>query len=300
MNRGSFVIAQGPVPADVGIGLRLPHHRWVLEHAPAVEWLEVHPENYMRNGTCEAELERIRRDYPLSLHAVGLSLGSTEGVSSVHLRRLAAVIARYQPSLVSDHLSWSAIDGVHLPDLLPLPYTEEALQVVVNNIDRVQSELKRRILIENPSSYLRIAESSFTEAQFLGELVRRCECEVLLDVNNICVSAHNHGESARELLSSFLHHLPAESVGEIHLAGHAIVALEPDAAVVRIDDHGSRVSDEVWRLYGEAVCALGSRPTLIEWDKNLPEFATLEAEADKAREVHRLALADEVAHAALG
>jgi uncharacterized protein len=299
MNHGSFVIASRPVPADVGIGLRLPHHRWVLEHAPAAAWLEVHPENYMRHGACEAELELIRRDHPLSLHAVGLSLGSTDGVSRAHLRRVAALIGRYEPALISDHLSWSAIDGVHFPDLLPLPYTDEVLRVVTTNVDSVQSDLKRQILIENPSSYLQIRGSSMTEAEFLGELVRRCECEVLLDVNNICVSAHNGGEDPQELLSSFLHHLPARSIGEIHLAGHATVALEQEGADLRIDDHGSRVSAEVWQLYARAVRALGSRPTLIEWDKNLPEFPTLRAEADKAREVRQLALS-EAAHAIVG
>jgi len=300
MNRGSFVIAPGPVPADVGIGLRLPHHRWVLEHAPAAAWLEVHPENYMRNGTCEAELDVIRRDHPLSLHAVGLSLGSSDGVSTEHLRRLAALIDRFEPSLVSDHLSWSAIDGVHFPDLLPLPYTEEALHVVANNIDRVQSEVKGQILLENPSSYLQVAESSLSEVQFLAELVRRCECEVLLDVNNICVSAHNRGENPQEVLRSFLRQLRPRSIGEIHLAGHATVALEQGELDLRIDDHGSRVSDEVWQLYEVAVCALGARPTLIEWDKNLPDFPTLQAEAEKARAVCQLALRQEVARAALG
>jgi uncharacterized protein len=299
MNHGSFVIASGPVPADAGIGLRLPHHRWVLEHAPAAAWLEVHPENYMRHGAYEVELELIRRDHPLSLHAVGLSLGSTDGVSRAHLRRVAALIGRYEPALISDHLSWSAIDGVHFPDLLPLPYTEEALCVVATNVDSVQSDLKRQILIENPSSYLQIEESSLTEPEFLGELVRRCECEVLLDVNNICVSAHNRGEDPRVLLSSFLHYLPAKSIGEIHLAGHATVALEQEGADLRIDDHGSRVSDEVWQLYAQAVCALGSRPTLIEWDKNLPEFSTLRAEADKAQEVRQRALS-EAADATVG
>jgi len=300
MNPGSFVIAPGPVPAGVGIGLRLPHHRWVLEHAPAAAWLEVHPENYMRNGTFEAELDLVRRDHPLSLHAVGLSLGSVDGVSREHLRRLAALLVRYEPALISDHLSWSAVDGVHFPDLLPLPYTEEALHVVVDNIHSVQSELKRPILVENPSSYLQIAESSLTEPEFLGELVRRCGCEVLLDVNNICVSAHNRGENPLDVLASFLRYLPLGCVGEIHLAGHATLALEHCAVDLRIDDHGSRVSDEVWQLYAHAVGALGSRPTLIEWDKNLPEFAILREEADKAGDVCRLALAQEAPRAAVG
>ena len=288
MNRGSFVIASGPIPTDVGIGLRLPHHRWVLEHAPATAWLEVHPENYMHDGSAQAELDRIRRDHPLSLHAVGLSLGSTDGVSREHLRHLARLIGRYEPALVSDHLSWSAIDGVHFPDLLPLPYTEEALHVVAANIDAVQRELTRQILVENPSAYLQISESTITEAEFLGELVRRCDCAVLLDVNNIAVTAHNRGESPFDALTAFLRHLPPASVAEIHLAGHATVTLEAGASL-RIDDHGSRVSNEVWQLYELTVSLLGSRPTLIEWDKNLPEFDTLSAEADIAREICRCA-----------
>jgi len=284
IDRGSFVTASGPIPADVGIGLRLPHHRWVLENGPAAAWLEVHPENYMQDGTAEAELELIRRDHSLSLHAVGLSLGSPEGVSRDHLRRLRQLIGRYEPALVSDHLSWSAVDGLHLPDLLPLPYSEEALDVVANNIDAVQIELGRQILVENPSSYLQICESTISEEEFLCELVRRCECAVLLDVNNIAVTAHNHAESPSDRLSSYLRHLPLASVAEIHLAGHATVTLDASVSL-RIDDHGSRVSSEVWQLYAHAVSRLGLRPTLIEWDTNLPEFDTLRAEADRAREV---------------
>lgn len=289
MNHGSFVIAAGPVPTDVGIGLRFPHHRWVLEHAPVAPWLEVHAENYMQDGTAEAELNLIRRDHALSLHAVGLSLGSTGGVSREHLRRLATLVRRYEPALISDHLSWSAVDGVHFPDLLPLPYTDEALHVVASNIDSVQTELRRQILVENPSGYLQIAESALTEADFLREIVRRCDCQLLLDVNNVCVSAHNRGENPIEVLNSFLRRLPAPSIGEIHLAGHATLTLQGGASL-RIDDHGSAVSSEVWRLYAQTISTLGARPTLIEWDNNLPEFETLRAEADRAREVCYMAI----------
>jgi uncharacterized protein len=289
MDRVSFAMASGPIPTGVGIGLRLPHHRSVLRQAPAIAWLEVHPENYMHNETAAAELDLIRKEYPLSLHSVGLSLGSAEGVCGEHLRRVARLIGRYEPALVSDHLSWSAVDGVHFPDLLPLPYTEEALGLVARNIDAVQTQFRRRILLENPSSYLRISDSILTEAEFIGELVRRCGCGVLLDVNNIAVSAHNHGESPDDNLRSFLRHLPPVSIAEIHLAGHATLTLE-DGASLRVDDHGSRVSDEVWRLYAQAVTALGMRPTLIEWDKNLPAFDTLQMEADMASEVGRLAV----------
>lgn len=282
-------MASEPIPAGVGIGLRLPHHRWVLGHAPAADWLEVHPENYMNDGAAEAELEVIRGDHPLSLHAVGLSLGSPAGVCREHLRRLGTLIDRYEPALVSDHLSWSAIDGVHLPDLLPLPYTEEALEVVAANIDIVQAALRTRILVENPSSYLTIAESAMDEAEFLGELARRCGCAVLLDVNNIVVSAHNLGENPCDRLASFLQHLSPGSIAEIHLAGHATLTRD-EGVTLRIDDHGSRVSGEVWQLYAHALSRLGARPTLIEWDKNLPEFAVLRAEADIARDIRRAAI----------
>jgi uncharacterized protein len=289
MDRASFVMVSRPIPAGVGIGLRLPHHQWVLQHAPAAPWLEVHPENYMHSETAAAELDLIRKKYPLSLHSVGLSLGSAEGVCAEHVRRLARLIGRYEPALVSDHLSWSAIDGVHFPDLLPLPYTEEALEVVARNIDAVQRQIRRRILVENPSSYLRFSASTLSEAEFIGELVRRCGCGVLLDINNIAVSAYNHGESPAESLVSFLRHVPPASIAEIHLAGHATLTLEKDVSL-RVDDHGSRVSGEVWQLYAQAVAALGMRPTLIEWDKNLPDFDTLRQEADMASEVSRRAL----------
>jgi len=289
LNTGSFVTGAGPIPASVGIGLRLPHHQWVLENAPAAAWLEVHPENYMDNANAAAELELIRRDYPLSLHAVGLSLGSSEGISREHLRRLGRLIGRYEPGLVSDHLSWSAVGGVHLPDLLPLPYTEEALEVVAANIDVVQREIRCRLLVENPSSYVQLANSTLTEAEFLGQLIRRCGCAALLDVNNIAVSAHNHGEDSFDVLQSFLRHIPIASIAEIHLAGHATLSAEAGASLW-VDDHGSPVSSEVWRLYESLIHAIGMRPTLIEWDTNLPKFDALRVEAETAGEISRMAV----------
>jgi hypothetical protein len=266
-----------PIPARAGIGLRLPHHDWVLEHQPNIEWLEVHPENYMtESGVC-AELEHIARDYPLSLHAVGLSLGSAAGPDPEHLAQLRQLVRRYQPGLVSDHLSWSASDGIHLPDLLPLPYTEEALRVFATNVERVQDTLARTILVENPSRYMSLPHSTLTEAEFLGQLVRRTGCGVLLDINNIYVTAHNCGGDPARQLEEYLRGLPGGSVGELHLAGHST------SGDRLIDDHGSQVCADVWRLFRTAIATLGPRPTLIEWDTRLPVFETLESEARVAQ-----------------
>lgn len=228
------------------------------------------------------ELEQIAQNYPLSLHSVGLSLGSLDLPDATHLDQLAALVARLQPGLVSDHLSWSAFNGVHLPDLLPLPYTVEAVAVVTRNVEFVQDRLKRRILLENPSQYLECAPGTFSEAQFLAEIVRRTGCGVLLDLNNIQVSACNRGgDTPPQRLREFLAVLPRESIGELHLAGHSIVSRD-DGSTIRIDDHGSRVSSEVWDLFVVANSALGGRPTLIEWDTELPDFSVLEAEAEVA------------------
>lgn len=280
----SRIAAASPMPATAGVGLRLPHHATVLERRPAVPWFEVHPENYMSDPQALSELEDLRRDYPLSLHAVGLSLGSADGIDAAHLARLAQLARRLQPALVSDHLSWSTAAGVYLPDLLPLPYTDEALAVVAGNVDRVQQALGRQLLLENPSTYLRYVDSSLSEAQFLASLVSRCGCGVLLDVNNIYVSAFNQRDDAAATLAALLNYLPGEAIAEIHLAGHALVMLD-SGAECRIDDHGSRVATEVWALYEQAIRHLGPRPTLIEWDTRLPDFEVL---LDEARHADRL------------
>ena len=252
--------------------------------APDTGWLEVHPENYFGHGVAADDLEAIRRDYPISLHATGLSLGSAEGLDAEHLAAIADLARRVQPGLISDHLSWSASGGVHLPDLLPLPYTEEALAVVVRNIDQVQTALGRPILIENPSTYLAFAASALTEAEFLGELARASGCGLLLDVNNIAVSGGNLGEAPMRRLELLLNHVPAGAIGEIHLAGHAVRRLD-DGTILRIDDHGSPVCDEVWALYAVLIARIGARPTLIEWDTGIPAFETLQAEAAIAQAV---------------
>jgi hypothetical protein len=267
--------------ADAGIGLRLPHHRAAIEQRPPVRWFEIHAENYMSCGVAATELEQISRDYPLSIHAVGLSLGSAGGPDPKHLERLRELVARFEPCLVSDHLSWSAVDGVHFPDLLPLPYTEESLDVFATSVDRAQSALRREILIENPSKYLPLAQA-MSEADFLAEIVRRTGCGVLLDINNIYVSARNGGRDPGSDLFECLEKIPPESIGELHLAGHAVVT-GPEGREQRIDDHGSHVCGEVWKLFRVAVETLGARPTLIEWDTRLPSFEVLTAEADLAQ-----------------
>ena len=266
-----------PVPASAGIGLRFPHHREIAETRPCIAWLEVHSENYMGGGPAPRTLERIRRDYPVSLHGVALSLGSAEGLDEAHLSRVADANTRFAPALISEHLSWSAVDGVYLADLLPLPMTEEALAVVCRNVARAQDRLGRALLIENPSTYLAFAHSTIPEWEFLSALARRTGCGILCDVNNIYVSACNHGWDAH----AYLRALPRDAIGEIHLAGHATRDLG-GGRVLRIDDHGSRVAPPVWALYEYALSLFGPIPTLIEWDTDIPPLEVLLAEAATA------------------
>jgi len=260
----------------VGIGLRAPHVAEMLATRPAIGWLEVHAENYMGEGAPLAALERLRADYPLSVHGVGLSLGSAEALDNRHLSRLQKLITRLEPVLVSEHLSWSMAGGVYLNHLLPLPYTEETLAIVAQHVTHTQEVLQCRLLIENPSSYLRFAHSVISEPEFLGELVQRTGCGLLCDVNNIYVSCCNLGGDP----VAYLDALPVRAVGEIHLAGHAIN--DADGQTILIDDHGAPVSDAVWALYGHALARFGPVPTLIEWDTNIPELAVLCAEAHTA------------------
>jgi uncharacterized protein (UPF0276 family) len=260
----------------VGIGLRAPHVAEVLATRPAIGWLEVHAENYMGEGAPLAALERLRADYPLSVHGVGLSLGSAEALDHRHLSRLQRLITRLGPTLVSEHLSWSIAGGIYLNHLLPLPYTEETLAIVVQHVTHTQEVLQCRLLIENPSSYLRFAHSVIPEPEFLGELVQRTGCGLLCDVNNIYVSCYNLGGDP----VAYLDALPARAVGEIHLAGHAVN--DADGQTILIDDHGAPVSDAVWSLYDHALARFGPVPTLIEWDTNIPELAVLCAEAHTA------------------
>lgn len=266
-----------PIPAGAGIGLRFPHHDAVAATRPAVAFLEVHAENYFGGGRVRECLRRLRRDYPLSVHGVGLSLGSAAGLDEAHLRQLASLVGALQPALVSEHLSWSVGNGHYLADLLPLPMTEEALQLVCRHVEQVQERLGRRILIENPSTYVQLAHSSIPEWEFIAELCARTGCGMLCDVNNIFVSASNHGWDPVRYLDA----LPPAIVGEIHLAGHALRTL-PDGSQVRIDTHGSRVCPEVWALFERALRRLGPQPTLIEWDTDIPSLAVLVEEAQIA------------------
>jgi hypothetical protein len=268
------------IPANAGIGLRAPHYRAIIESRPPVGWLEAHSENYFGDGGPPLDyLERIRAHYPLSLHGVGLSLGSTDPLDRAHLGRLKRLIERFQPGLVSEHLSWSSVGGVHSNDLLPLPYTEEALTHFVRRVDQTQSFLKRRILIENPSGYLRYRHSTIPECEFLAEVARRSGCGILLDVNNVHVSASNLGFEALH----YLHAIPAGLVGEIHLAGYAVKRY-PEGRVL-IDDHGSRVRRAVWELFRAALRRCGPVPALVEWDSALPELSVLVAEAQQAQRI---------------
>ncbi len=270
-------VERSPVPARAGIGLRFQHHQAVIDTRPEVAWFEVHTENYMGGGTPLTYLEAIRQDYPLSLHGIGLSLGSAEGLDEAHLERIRQTVERIEPALVSEHLSWSVVGGRYLADLLPLPMTEEALDIVCRHVDQTQAYLRRRILVENPSSYLRYRHSTIPEWEFLAAVARRTGCGILCDVNNIYVSACNHQWDPLAYIAA----LPLAAIGEIHLAGHSVRELE-GGQTLRIDDHSSRVIPEVWSLYGEALSRFGPLPTLIEWDTNVPALEVLLDEAGRA------------------
>jgi uncharacterized protein (UPF0276 family) len=261
-----------------GIGLRSPHVAEILASRPPIPWLEVHAENYMGGGPTLRALERIRRDYPVALHGVGLSLGSAGGLDEQHLGRLAALAERVEPALVSEHLSWSRTGGAYLNHLLPLPYDEETLALVVGHVERAQEALGRQLLVENPSSYLRYAHSRIPEPDFLAELTRRSGCALLCDVNNVYVTCRNFGLDP----SAYLDALPAGAVAEIHLAGHRVN--DADGHPVLIDDHGSRVAAPVWQLYERALDRFGPVPTLVEWDTDLPALAVLLGEARLAEQ----------------
>jgi uncharacterized protein (UPF0276 family) len=288
-----------PIPAAAGIGLRLPHHAGVRDERPPIAWLEVHPENYLTPALAD-ELAAFADRYPVSLHAVGLSLGSAGGLDLDHLMRLKALERRIRPGLMSDHLSWSRTHTPNgpmaLPDLLPLPYTEEAMAVVISNVDLAQSVLGRRLLIENPSTYLQFAASCLSEAEFLAEVARATGCGVLLDINNIAVSALNRDLDPAFALADYLAHIPGSAIGEIHLAGHAVREL-PGGRRLRIDDHGSKVSLEVWRMFETVVRLIGPRPTLIEWDTNIPDLSALMGEAAVAQAILNAAPLPERRHA---
>jgi uncharacterized protein (UPF0276 family) len=265
------------MPAAAGIGLRAQHHLQVLADSPRTAWFEAHSENYFADGGSHVEcLTRIRARYPLSLHGVGLSLGSVDELDRDHLAKLRRAVTRFEPALVSEHLSWSSLAARFTNDLLPLPYTDEALRHVSSRIAQTQDYLGRQILIENVSSYLQFDASTLTEWDFLAGVAAESGCGILLDLNNIYVAAHNHGFAAAEYLEA----VPCGAVQEFHLAGHTRIDLQDEALL--IDTHGSPVCDDVWDLYRAALRRFGNVPTLIEWDTDVPAFETLQAEADKA------------------
>lgn len=259
----------------VGIGLRHQHYDDFLEARQPVDWLEVHTENYLGEGGFDLHvLEQVRRDYPLSFHGVGLGLGSAVPLDLSHLAKVAALVRRFEPALVSEHLCWSTVATRHLNDLLPLPFTEESLEVVVRHVDQLQACLRRTVLLENISSHLRFRHDVMLETQFLAEVASRTGCAILLDVNNLFVNQCNHGEDAAAALEC----IPRAAVQEMHLAGHLVTQ---DSVV---DHHGSKVSPEVWALYERAVERFGDIPTLVEWDTDVPPLDVLLQEVATARQ----------------
>jgi len=269
-----------------GIGLRLPHAAEIAAVRPRLAFLEVHAENYMAETVALDWLLELRRDYPVSIHGVASSLGGAEELDRIHLGRFKALIEQVEPMLASEHLAWSAVGGAYRNDLLPLPYTEESLDLFSRHVTEAQEALGRPLLIENPSSYLRFRHSTIPEEEFLAETARRTSCGILCDINNIYVSARNFAFDP----IAYLDALPAEAIGEIHLAGHHVA----DDTDILIDDHGSRIAQPVWELHAAALRRFGLVPTLIEWDTNLPPLNVLLGEARHAQEladVHQCAAA---------
>lgn len=265
---------------SVGIGLRPKHYKVITESMPKIDFLEVHSENYFdKNSVDYFYLQQASKHYPLSFHGIGLSLGSDEQVSTTHLTQLKNIVEEFKPFLISDHLSWSSLQGTYFNDLLPVPYTEEALARFVNNVNQVQEFLGRQIIIENPSSYLQFKDSNIHEAEFLNRLSEQTDCGLLLDINNIYVSACNHGFCAQDYLDK----INFKRVQEIHLAGHTRKQLENGE--ILIDTHNQRVCEEVWQLYKANINKLTDAVTLIEWDSDLPDLAVLLAEKDKAAQI---------------
>lgn len=266
------------VPVAAGIGLREPHREAFVAAGSPIPWVEIHPENYLvPGGPRLAGILRVRRDRPVSCHGVGLSLGSAGGLDPDHLMRLRALYDRLEPGLISEHLSWSVTDATYLNDLLPLPYTEDSLDRVRRNVDHAQDVFGRRVLVENPAACIAFADSTIPEAEFLAELAARTGCGLLLDVNNLYVSSVNLGFDR----SAWLDAIPADAVGELHLAGHARMTIGGEELLV--DDHGSAVGEAVMALYADVLDRIGPRPVLIEWDNDLPPLDGLLDEAGRAQ-----------------
>ncbi len=269
------------LPASAGVGFKPEHAAAILAAAQPIGFFEVHAENYMgAGGPPHAQLTALRERYALSVHGVGLSIGSTGRLDRAHLTRLRQLCDRYAPASFSEHLAWSSHDGVYFNDLLPLPYTGQTLADVVDHVDEVQTALGRQMLLENPSTYLDFAESTITEIDFLAEISRRTGCGLLLDINNVFVSATNHGRSALDYLERF----PLDRVFEIHLGGHDADTGDAGEPLL-IDSHRVAVADDVWALYRQVIARTGALPTLIEWDNDVPDWPTLRAEAVAAQRI---------------
>ena len=266
--------ARAPAGAEVGIGLRAPHHREILERRPALGLVEVHSENYFAEPAARS-LERVRRDYAVSLHGVGLSLGSADALDAAHLGKLEALARRIEPAFVSEHLSWSSVDGRHANELLPMPFTMEAAAHIASRIAEAQERLGRRLLVENVSAYFAFDGAGLAEWEFVAEVARRSGCALLLDVNNIFVNASNFGFDARRYVAA----VDPALVAEFHLGGFEA----RDGLLV--DTHAARVAPPVWQLYREAVERIGARPTIVEWDAAIPALDVLLDEARRARDV---------------
>src|SRR6266849_7074244 len=264
------------LPSKAGIGLRLPHIAEVVATQPPTGWFEIHPENFLANPHATELLIELSQRYPISVHTVGVSIGSVSGIDRSHVKRVRALIDMVDPILVSGHLAWSTHAGDYLNDLLPLPYDHETLLLLARHIEEVQDGLGRPYLVENPSSYVGFGTSTMTEVEFLSELVDRTGCRLLCDVSNIYLSGHNMGFDPY----AYVDGLPIEAIGELHLGGFTVEEDEgnPGAGLL-IDTHSARISEPVWDLYAHAVRRFGPRPTLIEWDNEIPPFATLVGEA---------------------
>jgi hypothetical protein len=268
------------LPAQAGLGFKPQHFDAIRETRPDLGFFEIHAENYMgAGGAPHAMLAALRADYALSFHGVGLSIGGAGPLDADHLRRLRVLCDRYEPDSFSEHLAWASHGEAYLNDLLPLPYTPETLDLVCDHIDQLQDALGRRMLLENPATYVTFSESTIPETVFLAEIVKRTGCGLLLDVNNVFVSCSNHGADPRAYLAAF----PVAAVGELHLGGHEAEEL-PEGTVL-IDAHGAPVADPVWALYAELIGRIGPQPTLIEWDNDVPDFPTLWADAQQAQAI---------------
>lgn len=286
----------GPATGS-GVGLRLPHIHEVVETRPPARWLEIHPENFLANPHATELLLEARRHYPVSVHTVGISIGSAAGIDRTHLRRVRALIDRLNPCLVSGHLAWSTHQGEYLNDLVPLPYDEATLRLLTDHINEVQDGLGRAYLVENPASYFGFTSSTMNEVEFLSELTERTGCLLLCDVSNVHVSGHNMGYDPY----AYIDGLPRHSIAEIHLGGFTA---EPDEALpgaeILVDTHAACVAEPVWGLYDYAIRRFGAVPTLIEWDSEIPSFASLLAEAIRADQILARRAAVEPARADAG